>query len=77
LARVDFVAREELATINPCVLSIDGGGIKGCIALAFWSTLQEALDPNIPLQGYFDLFVGTSSGSSAPYRTIAISEFSR
>jgi hypothetical protein len=74
LARVDYVAREELATINPCVLSIDGGGIKGCIALAFLSALQEALGPNIPLQGYFDLFVGTSSGSSVPYRTIAISE---
>jgi hypothetical protein len=69
LAKVDFVGREELATIDPCLLSIDGGGVKGGIALAFLCALQEALGP-IPLQAYVDLFVGTSSGSSPSYHIL-------
>jgi hypothetical protein len=69
LAKVDFVAWEELATVNPCILSIDGGGIKGRVALEFLCALQEELGSDVPLQTCFDLFVGTSSGSSAPRRT--------
>jgi len=64
LAKVDFVAREELATVNPCTLSIDGGGVKGRVALAFLDALQDALGRDIPLQAFFDLVVATSSGSS-------------
>jgi hypothetical protein len=73
LDEIDFVAWEELATINPCILSIDGGGIKGIVALEFLGALQEALGPDIPLQVYFDLVVATSSGSSASYGKIRLS----
>jgi hypothetical protein len=73
LAKVNFVSREELATINPCLLSLDGGGVKGCVALEFLCALQKTLGPHLPLQTFFDLVVGTSSGSPVTsfYSTIS------
>jgi hypothetical protein len=73
LAKVQFVTREELATIDPCVLSIDGGGIKGRVALELLHALQEILGRQIPIQAYFDLFVGTSSGLCTQLPKIEIS----
>jgi len=43
------------------MLSIDGGGIKGLISLIWLNELDKRLSK--PLCEYFDLFVGTSSGS--------------
>lgn len=43
-----------------CILSIDGGGIKGTSPAAFLASLEEDL-PN-PIGSYFDLIAGTSTG---------------
>lgn len=42
------------------ILSIDGGGIKGVFPASFLATIEERL-PN-PIQQYFDLITGTSTG---------------
>ena len=42
------------------ILTIDGGGIKGVFSLAFLSSIEKQLYQ--PLNKYFDLMVGTSTG---------------
>lgn len=42
------------------VLSIDGGGIKGVMAAAYLTHLEETFD--VKICEYFDLIVGTSTG---------------
>ena len=42
------------------ILCIDGGGIKGAFPAAFLSELQEQIEQ--PLNQYFDLIAGTSTG---------------
>jgi uncharacterized protein len=42
------------------ILSIDGGGIKGVFPAAFLAALQERIP--LPVNRYFDLIVGTSTG---------------
>ena len=42
------------------VLSIDGGGIKGVFPAAVLAALDAKIDK--PLNTYFDLIVGTSTG---------------
>lgn len=62
LAKVDFSVRLKPPTAKPRMLSIDGGGVKGVVALMFLNGLQRQLGDCSPLQDYFDLVVGTSSG---------------
>lgn len=42
------------------ILSLDGGGIKGVYSLAFLSQIEDYL--GTPINNYFDLIVGTSTG---------------
>ncbi|OCL08712.1 hypothetical protein AOQ84DRAFT_339905 [Glonium stellatum] len=44
------------------LLCLDGGGIRGIAELEVLRTLQMSL-PDIPLQAFFDLIVGTSTGA--------------
>lgn len=43
------------------ILSLDGGGIRGVIAAVILAEVEKQL--NIPLNQYFDLIAGTSTGS--------------
>lgn len=63
LARTELCARLKPPTTGPCVLTIDGGGVRGVVALIFLSALQEQLGACYPVQEYFDSVMGTSSGT--------------
>ncbi|MFA6074819.1 MAG: patatin-like phospholipase family protein [Negativicutes bacterium] len=45
------------------ILSIDGGGVRGCFPAAFLARLEQLLGNNTNIGGYFDLCVGTSAGA--------------
>ena len=47
------------------MLTLDGGGVRGIIELVMLKELESAIGINagIPLRAYFDLIVGTSTGS--------------
>ncbi|THC87635.1 hypothetical protein EYZ11_012916 [Aspergillus tanneri] len=47
--------------MNPTILAIDGGGVRGVIPLEFLNLIQENLGL-CPLQDLIDLAIGTSSG---------------
>jgi patatin-like phospholipase/acyl hydrolase len=44
------------------VLTLDGGGIKGILEIAMLMKLEERIDLGIPIQEFFDLVIGTSTG---------------
>ncbi|KAI1468230.1 FabD/lysophospholipase-like protein [Daldinia caldariorum] len=44
------------------VLCLDGGGARGIIMLQVLSEIEKALGPDLPIQLFFDLIVGTNSG---------------
>ncbi|KAI1161870.1 FabD/lysophospholipase-like protein [Nemania serpens] len=44
------------------VLSLDGGGVRGIVALQTLKAIERYLGPNLPIQYFFDLIVGTSTG---------------
>jgi uncharacterized protein len=49
-----------------CILSCDGGGIRGLITAVMLERLEQKLqeqNPETPLKDYFDLIAGTSTGS--------------
>lgn len=48
-------------TMNPTILAIDGGGVRGVIPLEFLILIQEILG-SCSLQDLVDLSLGTSSG---------------
>ncbi|KAL4888218.1 patatin-like phospholipase [Aspergillus ambiguus] len=48
-------------TMNPTILAIDGGGVRGVIPLEYLNLIQEALG-SYPLRDLVDLGIGTSSG---------------
>ena len=48
-------------TMNPSILAIDGGGVRGVISLEFLILIQEYLG-TCRLQDVIDLDIGTSSG---------------
>lgn len=48
-------------TMNPTILAIDGGGVRGVIPLEFLTLIQESLGA-CALQDLIDLSIGTSSG---------------
>ena len=43
------------------ILALDGGGVRGIVQLAILEQLEEALAP-LPVQAFFDLVLGTSTG---------------
>ncbi|OTB11271.1 hypothetical protein K445DRAFT_359609 [Daldinia sp. EC12] len=44
------------------VLCLDGGGARGIIMLRVLSEIEKVLGPDLPIQLFFDLIVGTNSG---------------
>lgn len=44
------------------ILSLDGGGIRGVVELEVLRSIEQALGGRIPIQEFFDLIVGTSTG---------------
>ncbi|CAJ0552466.1 Ff.00g064450.m01.CDS01 [Fusarium sp. VM40] len=44
------------------ILCLDGGGVRGIVELAILRAIEEALGHHIPIQNFFDLIVGTSTG---------------
>ncbi|OCL07767.1 FabD/lysophospholipase-like protein [Glonium stellatum] len=44
------------------ILCLDGGGIRGIVELEVLAEIEKALGGNIPIQTFFDLIVGTSTG---------------
>lgn len=44
------------------ILSLDGGGVRGIIELIILQEIERALGPGLPIQAFFDLVVGTSTG---------------
>ncbi|KAL2783808.1 patatin-like phospholipase [Aspergillus keveii] len=49
-------------TMNPTVLAIDGGGVRGVIPLEYLLLVQESLGPGCKVQDLIDLGIGPSSG---------------
>ncbi|KAI0888236.1 uncharacterized protein GGS22DRAFT_95044 [Annulohypoxylon maeteangense] len=44
------------------VLCLDGGGIRGIVELQTLKAIERILGPKLPIQYFFDLIVGTSTG---------------
>ncbi|QDS77600.1 hypothetical protein FKW77_001933 [Venturia effusa] len=44
------------------VLTLDGGGMRGIVELETLRAIEDAMDVNLPIQCFFDLIVGTSTG---------------
>ncbi|KAI0005731.1 FabD/lysophospholipase-like protein [Xylariaceae sp. FL0662B] len=44
------------------VLSLDGGGIRGIVQLQVLRELEKVLGPDLPIQLFFDLIVGSNTG---------------
>ncbi|KAL1792986.1 hypothetical protein ACET3X_009493 [Alternaria dauci] len=55
--------RVRPATAGLRVLSIDGGGIRAAIPIQFLCALENAVGLDMPIQEFFDLAYGTSSGA--------------
>ncbi|KAJ9493556.1 hypothetical protein H2202_010972 [Exophiala xenobiotica] len=49
-------------TVEPNIAAIDGGGVRGVVALVLLKRLQAALDTGQPIWEYFDSFIGTNVG---------------
>ncbi|KAI0024490.1 FabD/lysophospholipase-like protein [Xylariomycetidae sp. FL0641] len=47
------------------ILSLDGGGVRSVIQLQVLQEIERILGPNLPIQLFFDLIVGTNSGGFA------------
>ncbi|MEB3335092.1 MAG: patatin-like phospholipase family protein [Cyanobacteriota bacterium] len=61
---------QHFAPVGPKrILSLDGGGVRGILSLAFLERIERILrerhgnDPDFRLSHYFDLIAGTSTGS--------------
>lgn len=55
----------QAPTTGPRLLSLDGGGVRGVIPLAFLQTIEEELRLDCPIQQLFDFVGGTSAGLSS------------
>ncbi|EWY81854.1 hypothetical protein FOYG_16063 [Fusarium oxysporum NRRL 32931] len=44
------------------ILCLDGGGFRGIISLLVLRHIEKYLSPELPIQSFFDLIVGTSTG---------------
>lgn len=72
LARSHCQAKLMPPTCGARLISIDGGGSRGIIPLAFLDALQDVLGLPYPIQEHCDFGIGTSSGmkvSTPPTRT--------
>ncbi|KAF2736521.1 hypothetical protein EJ04DRAFT_462876 [Polyplosphaeria fusca] len=56
----EVIFKPTLAGVR--VLSLDGGGIRGIVLLEVLRNIEEELGKCIPIQDFFDLIVGTSTG---------------
>ncbi|KAK3996362.1 hypothetical protein QBC44DRAFT_403535 [Cladorrhinum sp. PSN332] len=63
LAQTPWSIRVKPKTAGPRVLALDGGGIRGIIQLAILLEIERAIGLQIPIQEFFDLVIGTGSGS--------------
>jgi hypothetical protein len=61
----DACIRVHPPTAGIGVLSIDGGGVRGIIPLAFLKRIEDSIGLPIPLQRFFRLALGTSSGKKS------------
>ena len=59
------LARIKPPTCGVRILSIDGGGTRGAVPLEYLKLLQQFLSPEVFLQDFFDVVMGTSSGLSS------------
>jgi len=48
--------------VEPNLAAIDGGGVRGLVALVLLKRLQVALDTGHHIREFFDYFIGTSAG---------------
>lgn len=49
--------------MNPTILAIDGGGVRGGIPLEYLILIQESLGKDCRIHDLIDLSVGSSSGT--------------
>ncbi|KAH1893616.1 hypothetical protein KXV57_002773 [Aspergillus fumigatus] len=69
LSRATLVVNVLPPTMNPTILAIDGGGVRGGIPLEFLLLIQEYLGPDCKIQDVVDLSVGSSSGKGPDFLT--------
>jgi hypothetical protein len=62
LATPGVAVKTNPKTATVRVLSIDGGGVRGIVPLAFLKILQDRIGLPYPVQNHFDVAYGTSSG---------------
>jgi hypothetical protein len=62
LSRSHFQARLLPPTCGSRLISIDGGGSRGIIPLAYLNELEDVMGLSYPIQENFDFGIGTSSG---------------
>ena len=60
--KLHFQAKLLPPTCGARLMSIDGGGIRGVVPLAYLAALQDTLGLPYPVQDHFDLCIGTSTG---------------
>ena len=65
---VEFTAKVKPPTSGVRILSIDGGGTRGVVPLEFLRLLQGVLGKECPIQDFFDIAAGTSSGELSESR---------
>ncbi|KAE8396949.1 patatin-like phospholipase [Aspergillus pseudonomiae] len=62
-SQAKFVVDVLPPTMNPTILAIDGGGVRGGIPLEYMIMVQESLGPGCQLRDLIDLAIGSSSGT--------------
>jgi hypothetical protein len=68
-----LVVKLKPPTAGVRIMSLDGGGIRGIVSLTEISLLQELAGPDLPIQDFFNLTVGTSAGGSFfPSRSLSL-----
>lgn len=58
----DVIVKENPPTSGVAVLCVDGGGTRAIVALENLKKVQDCVGLQIPIQKFFKVFVGTSSG---------------
>ena len=64
VALADAMGGGEKRSKELCLLSLDGGGVRGLSSLQILKQLMEAINPENPPKpcDYFDMIGGTSTG---------------
>ncbi|KAF2420198.1 hypothetical protein EJ08DRAFT_690440 [Tothia fuscella] len=60
--RHTWTIRLKPKTAGVRILTLDGGGMRGVVELEILRALEQAMNIQIPIQSFFDLIVGTSTG---------------